>query len=115
MPGGDRTGPTGAGPMSGRAMGYCAGSSVPGYANAAPGWGRGMAWRNGWGRGGGFGKGFVGGYGFRRGFNYPGEMAEDLAPTREEELNSLKTQAERLRRTLDDVQKRIDELEKEKK
>ena len=39
---------------------------------------------------------------------------EDLAPTREEELQSLKTQAERLKRTLDDVQKRIDELEKEK-
>ena len=105
MPGGDRSGPTGAGPMSGRAMGYCAGYSVPGYANAAPGMGRGMAWRSGWGRGGGFG--------FRRRFYQPAEMMENLAPTREEELSSLKTQADRLKRTLDDVQRRIDELEKE--
>jgi hypothetical protein len=61
-----------------------------------------MAWRNGWGRGGGF----------RRGFANPGPYAEPLAPTRNEELQSLKTQAERLRRTLEDVQSRIDELEK---
>ncbi|MFP4620034.1 MAG: DUF5320 domain-containing protein [Bacteroidales bacterium] len=103
MPGGDRKGPTGAGPMTGRAMGYCAGYSVPGYANAAPGGGRGMARRFGFGRGGGF----------RRRFYHPDPMMEDLAPTREEELSGLKTQAERLRRTLDEVQKRIDELEKE--
>ncbi|MCF8335726.1 MAG: DUF5320 domain-containing protein [Bacteroidales bacterium] len=104
MPGGDKTGPAGAGPMTGRAMGYCAGYSVPGYANMAPGMGRGMARRFGFGRGGGF----------RRRFYHPGEVMEDLAPTREEELQSLKTQAERLKRTLDDVQRRIDELEKEK-
>lgn len=90
--------------MTGRAMGYCAGHSVPGYANMAPGMGRGMARRFGFGRGGGY----------RRRFYHPGEVMEDLAPTREEELQSLKTQAERLKRTLDEVQKRIEELEKEK-
>ncbi|MCF7709262.1 MAG: DUF5320 domain-containing protein, partial [Verrucomicrobia bacterium] len=31
MPGGDRTGPMGAGPRSGRAAGYCAGFGAPGY------------------------------------------------------------------------------------
>lgn len=36
MPGGDRTGPLGQGPMTGRAAGYCAGSDVPGYANPIP-------------------------------------------------------------------------------
>jgi hypothetical protein len=33
MPRGDRTGPAGAGPMSGRAAGYCAGYLVPGFMN----------------------------------------------------------------------------------
>ena len=37
MPGGDRTGPAGFGPMTGRAAGYCAGYTVPGYMNPIPG------------------------------------------------------------------------------
>jgi hypothetical protein len=37
MPRGDRTGPGGMGPMTGRGAGYCAGYDVPGYVNAAPG------------------------------------------------------------------------------
>lgn len=48
MPGGDRTGPRGAGPMSGKAAGYCAGYPVPGYVNSVGGYGRGG---RGWGRG----------------------------------------------------------------
>jgi hypothetical protein len=57
MPRGDRTGPAGAGPMTGRAAGYCAGYSVPGYINPRRGYGRGYGrgWGRGWGRG--FGRG----------------------------------------------------------
>ena len=51
MPRGDRTGPAGMGPMTGRAAGYCAGYGVPGYMNpyggrmgGGFGWGRGRAW-----------------------------------------------------------------------
>ncbi|GAG62874.1 unnamed protein product [marine sediment metagenome] len=33
MPGGDRTGPMGMGPMTGRAAGYCAGFASPGFMN----------------------------------------------------------------------------------
>ena len=54
MPGGDRTGPTGRGPMTGRRVGYCAGYQVPGYANPGPRFGRGMGFgrgRGSWGRG----------------------------------------------------------------
>jgi hypothetical protein len=66
MPRGDRTGPWGAGPMTGRAAGYCAGYSVPGYVNPVYGYGRGW----GRGRGRGFGRGY--GRGFGRGrFVYP--------------------------------------------
>jgi len=45
MPLGDRTGPAGLGPMTGRAAGYCAGYPVPGYMNPIPGlgyWGGGV-------------------------------------------------------------------------
>ena len=45
IPRGDRTGPRGAGPMTGRGAGCCAGYSVPGYANPVGGYGR------GWGTG----------------------------------------------------------------
>ena len=49
MPGGDRTGPRGNGPMTGRAAGYCAGYPVPRYAYPMRGYGRGFG--RGWGRG----------------------------------------------------------------
>ena len=63
MPGGDRTGPLGAGPRTGRAAGYCAGYSMPGYANPVGGWGA--------GRGGGFGYGAgFGGGGYGRGWRH---------------------------------------------
>ncbi len=59
MPFGDRTGPNGLGPMTGRGAGYCAGYSTPGYANP-------VGSRGFYGRGAGFGRG--GGRGFGRGF-----------------------------------------------
>lgn len=66
MPRGDRTGPRGAGPMTGRAAGYCAGYSVPGFMNPTGGYGRGW----GRGRGRGFGRGWGRGFG-RGGYVYP--------------------------------------------
>jgi hypothetical protein len=53
MPRGDKTGPMGAGPMTGRGAGYCAGYAVPGYMNPTGGYGR-----RGRGRGRGWGRGF---------------------------------------------------------
>ncbi len=62
MPRGDKTGPWGAGPMTGRAAGYCAGYNIPGFANSGRGYGRGFGrgWRHGFGRGWnrGFGRGW---------------------------------------------------------
>lgn len=54
MPRGDRTGPWGNGPKTGRAAGYCAGSPVPGYANPDDSAEELPAWHGvpgGWGRG----------------------------------------------------------------
>ena len=53
MPGGDRTGPMGMGPMTGRGAGFCGGTGVPGFANRGPGLGFG---RGRGGRGGGNGR-----------------------------------------------------------
>ena len=128
MPRGDRTGPLGMGPMTGRAAGYCAGYPIPGYMNPYGGRGMGMAWGRGYGRGGGggFGRGFgvpvpLGYPDYSAGapyvppytpvadFDAPYVPASD--PGRE--LDVLKQQAEYLVDTLDGIKKRIDELEKE--
>lgn len=59
MPRGDRNGPRGNGPMTGRHLGYCAGNDQPGYrvdeAPAGRGFGRGPG--RGFGRGAGRGRG----------------------------------------------------------
>lgn len=134
MPGGDRTGPLGTGPMTGRGLGICAGYGIPGYAN--PGFGRGFG--RGWGRGG-FGRGFGpgGGRGWRhqyyatgipgwgRGYGryyayppeYPFVQGDPVVAgeVQEDELAYLKQQARYFKKTLGDISKRIDELESEAK
>ena len=70
---GDRTGPEGRGPRTGRGSGYCAGNDRPGYQTDGPPAGR------GYGRGFGRGRG----RGFRRGGGYadPGDrFAAEAGP-----------------------------------
>ncbi len=131
MPGGDGTGPGGMGPMTGRAAGFCAGYSLPGYANPVGGRGMGMGW--GRGRGGGFGRGRGFGWG-RSGYGLPtyGNAVSPyayggavnpyayggvpFAPTvvPQQELDGLKGHAEYLEDALDGIKKRIEELESQK-
>jgi len=59
MPSGDRTGPEGWGPRSGRGLGYCSGYDSPGFTR---GYGRGMGRGYGRGYGRGFGRGYGRGY-----------------------------------------------------
>lgn len=100
MPGGDRTGPMGMGPMTGRGAGYCAGFSGRGrrggrgwrnrfYATGLPGWAR-------------AGLGLAG-----------AAMAAGAASamTREQELDSLKQQADQAAGVLENIRRRIDELQ----
>lgn len=90
MPGGDRTGPMGMGPMTGRGFGFCAGNGQPGYAFG--GFGRGMGRGFGRGRGMGWGRGFgwrnAGAYpaypGPYRSFPSSAEVREDLESYRDE-------------------------------
>ena len=110
MPRGDGTGPVGMGPMTGRAAGLCAGHPVPGFMNPIPGrgpQGRGFGWGRGQGRGFG-GAPFVGVpdapvYGFP----YAPE------PDPKQETEALKGQAEYLEGALEDIRKRLAELEAE--
>ena len=101
MPGGDRTGPAGAGPRTGRGMGYCSGYNWAGYANPAPGFRGGF----GFGRGGG-------GRGWRNRF-YATGVPGWAVPTPEQESADLKAQADYLKTQLDAIQKRLDDLTSE--
>lgn len=123
MPGGDGTGPAGMGPMTGRAAGYCAGYSVPGYMNPCS--------RRYAGIGGAFGGGSGRGRGYRNRFyatGLPGWVRYDMGypawgsaagypfvtgiePEQEKEM--LKNQSEALQKQLDEIKARMDELSKE--
>ncbi len=119
MPRGDGTGPNGFGPMTGRAAGYCAGYSVPGFANQAYGYG-GWGGRVGRGGGRGFGRRFWGaGY---PGMAYPGygmpvapgynPFFQNGAADPELEARSLTNQIEMMEQSLKDAKERLKELRK---
>ncbi len=105
------------GPVTGRAAGFCAGYGVPGYANPIPGRGFGMGFGRGfWGRGGG-GRGYrhmyyaTGMPGWARaGGPYPAAPYA-APPTAEQELAVLRQQAEYLGNALEDIRKRIEDIE----
>ncbi|MEA2014515.1 MAG: DUF5320 domain-containing protein [Thermodesulfobacteriota bacterium] len=135
MPGGDRTGPAGMGPMTGRAGGYCAGYGVPGYTNPVlgRGFGRGAGRSGGFGRGGRMGwrnrfyatgltswqRGAYGYpvYGGGMPYNMPYPPASDspyaAGLSKEDELSALKGQTQYLENTIESVNKRVAELEEE--
>ena len=109
MPRGDGTGPMGAGPMTGRAAGFCAGYATPGFANSAGGRGLGM----GMGRGRGFAAGGRGGgFGFR---NRAFAPAYTQAPvmSEEQEKTFLDNEIKALENELDAAKKRANELKKQ--
>lgn len=91
MPRGDRTGPQGMGPMTGRRMGHCA----PGYAPYPP---QHMGW---------------GGRGWRHRF-YATDVPGWAAPvSREDEVDWLQQQARGLQSALDQINTRLNDLEKD--
>jgi hypothetical protein len=109
--------------MTGRAAGFCAGYPVPGFMNPIPGgfggrgFGRGRG-RGGWGRGFGWGGGrWFGGvpaYGapYASPFAYGAPFGVPYAqPSRGQEVDGLKGQAEYLEDALEGIRKRLSELE----
>ncbi len=127
MPRGNGTGPNGAGPMTGRAAGYCAGYSTPGFANPIAGGFGGRGGRGGFGVRGGGGRGWRNMYyatglpGWARyGTAYGavpfggGIAGSPVTVTPEQELAALKNQARYFDDALKNINKRIDELENQK-
>jgi len=113
MPGGDRSGPSGMGPGTGRAAGLCYGSDTPGFTTG--GAGRGFGRRMGRGSAGFGGFRGRGGYG-RAGYGIPFHHGWrwNAFSSKEEELRYLKDEAELLKKTTGELEKRIENLSKEK-
>ncbi len=89
MPAGNGTGPMGAGPMTGRGAGFCAGFNQPGFAS-----------------GGGFGRGM--GFGFRNRF-FAGREPAPQAPaprpmSKEDQVAALKAQQTAIQQQIDTLE-----------
>jgi hypothetical protein len=121
MPAGDRTGPWGAGPRTGRGLGYCSGYAAPGYMSPGPGMGFGRGYGRGFGLGRGFGRGMGMGMGRGRGFRNPGiwgfrgypvppTVPTGYPPQNEEQI--LADEAAFLESELGRIRERLGELEK---
>lgn len=113
MPGFDRTGPMGAGPMTGGARGLCnpaTAGTIPTYA-AGYAYGRGLGLRRGFR--GGYGPGTGRGRGFSRGYGwYPPAVGPVYPVDAADEMEMLKADANYMKKSLDAINKRIEELEK---
>ncbi len=119
MPRGDKTGPAGMGPMTGRAAGHCAGNAYPGFSGRRGfgRMGRGRGYRNwyhctgmpGWSR-------YEAGYPAWGGdtpfpmYDDP-YMVEEIAPDQEKDM--LLGQADMLKQHISEIEARLKELEKD--
>jgi len=122
MPGFDGTGPMGAGPRTGRGLGYCTGGPRPGYGWGGYGagrggmpWGggRGRAWGGGRGRGG-WGPGY-GGYGYGGGNPYGAPYPPDNPDAPYDPAGErawLEAMVNDLQNELDSIQKRLAEIDR---
>ncbi len=102
MPRGDKTGPNGNGPKTGRALGYCVGNNHAGFETENAIYGRDFGRGNN--RGNGFGRGM--GFGYKQGFN--NAFNEDLSDVKEKtlienEINILKDKLEALETRLKEL------------
>jgi len=113
MPGFNGSGPMGAGPMTGWGRGLCGRPAGAGNLPATGrgygfGYGRGMGFRRGAGRGLGRGYGpAAGGYGTlpETGYGYPASKAD--------QIEMLRSNAEAMQNSLEAIQQKIAELEKQ--
>ena len=113
MPGLNRTGPMGAGPMTGGGRGLCNPATASGARafTGSYGYGGGLGlrrgFRGGFGRGAGMGRGYGRGYGW-----YPPAMAPAFSYPAADEMEMLRAEADYLKNSLEAINRRMDELEK---
>ena len=123
MPGGDGTGPWGQGSRTGRGLGYCAGYETPGFTKG-PGRGMGRGWWQGRGLGLGRGPRWGRGLGWNWGYTSPMPVYPSTIPraipniSPESQLSMLKqekdylsSELDAIKNAIDDISKKIQELE----
>ena len=122
MPRGDRTGPEGMGPMTGRGAGFCAGYEAPGYLNPMAGSGLGRRGRAGGRRGwrhrfnaSGFGEMRRGGYSDSeapvQSYSAPSsESPASQVAAGDRDVNALKDRLQNVESLLTELKSKIDEL-----
>jgi hypothetical protein len=99
MPRGDRTGPLGEGPMTGRQLGYGAGFDSPGFTQGI-----------------GFGRGRGRGFGLGAGFRNRNFYRNTQPVSSEPELNQLKEEVSFLKNSINSMVERLESMtEKETK
>ena len=113
MPRGDRTGPLGAGPITGRGAGFCTGLRGFSHTVAGPAFGFGMGFRRGCGlRGGGFGwRNMFHATGLPGWMRWGSNVASYEEPDPEMEKRVLKEQADALEMELEVIKKRLNAIE----
>ena len=111
MPRGDKTGPNGEGPMTGRQQGYCSGNDSPGYAVSGRGLGKNF--------GRGLGRGFRKGFGRNSDYNPRGELrprdgsGRGLRNFSGDSAASNYQNNSKVLEKLGNIEKRLDDLEKQ--
>ena len=109
MPRGNRTGPDGMGPMTGRGLGYCNNYPDPGYTKGNPRGGAGF----GRGQGRGFGRGFRGGFGANQRFQAtPNQYYPSHSYSAQDEAKFIETEINNVKKNLSAMEKRLAELKK---
>ncbi|MHA1794180.1 MAG: DUF5320 domain-containing protein [Promethearchaeota archaeon] len=115
----------GYGPMTGRGLGYCAGYSTPGYTKGGFGMGLGRGYRRGFGAGYGYGRGYRHRYYWQAGVvpavPYVPTVVPGVAPSvpvnnvefLKAQKNALEAQIKDIQASLESLNKRINELERE--
>ncbi len=104
MPSGNRKGPEGAGPMTGRQLGYCAGYDEPGFVKDVPGRGMGRGYGRGMGRGYGRGRDHV--------YERPVIVERQVVTSKDQEeliedrINQMKNEIKTLEKQLADLNKK---------
>lgn len=114
MPGGDRTGPLGYGPMTGRALGFCTGHATLDfrYPRYGHGFGRGL--------GRGFGRGVWGRGFWWQNYREPAVISQPFSRnayqtiSKDEEKAYLEETIKNLQEDINNLRKRLQELSEEK-
>ena len=111
MPGFDRSGPMGAGPLTGGGRGRCNPATAGTVSPYAYGFGRGFGLRRGFR--GGFGRGIGAGRGYGQGYgSYPAVAGPIAFMEPADEIEMLKAEADYLKNSLMAIEKRIQGLAK---